>query len=314
MIDIIIPAYNSHKTIDLTLSSIAYQTITDELNVYIVNDASEKDYSDFVKYYSNFFKIKELKMRKNGGPGAARQYGIDHSSGDYIVFIDADDCFVDCTSLVTLKSSIEENNSDLVIASFVEEIPNRFVTRNNDTIWLHGKIYRRKYLVENNIRFNNTRANEDNGFNQLLLFSDPVVNYINDVVYIWKNNANSITRSNNKEYDVTGLEGYVYNMLWAIEEAVKRGYKHDRIKRLAFGALCEMYYKYLIYGDAITNLFYYCKKLKDVYYSLGDVFLDEASVLECQFNANYNEYNRMKLLSPRITFNEYLNIVDKEGE
>ena len=38
MIDVIIPAYNAHKTIEQTLCSIAYQEIADEINVYIVNE------------------------------------------------------------------------------------------------------------------------------------------------------------------------------------------------------------------------------------------------------------------------------------
>ena len=55
MIDVIIPAYNAHKTIERTLYSIAYQRNSENLNVYIINDNSIKDYSkeiDFLKILS----------------------------------------------------------------------------------------------------------------------------------------------------------------------------------------------------------------------------------------------------------------------
>ena len=50
MIDVIIPAYNSHDTIIRTLSSIAMQLNKNELKVTIVNDGG-KDYSDIVKTF-----------------------------------------------------------------------------------------------------------------------------------------------------------------------------------------------------------------------------------------------------------------------
>ena len=59
MIDVIIPAYNAHKTIEQTLTSIAFQSIVDKLNVYIINDYG-KDYKEIIEYYSNFMNIKEL--------------------------------------------------------------------------------------------------------------------------------------------------------------------------------------------------------------------------------------------------------------
>ena len=86
MIDIIIPAYNSHTTIERTLFSIASQKNVDDLNVYIVNDASENDYSKQVEYFKKYMSIKELKLKNNVGPGLARQFGVDKSNSEYIVF------------------------------------------------------------------------------------------------------------------------------------------------------------------------------------------------------------------------------------
>ena len=46
MIDLIIPAYNAHDFISDLLFSVASQTISDKINVIIVDDCSKKDYKD----------------------------------------------------------------------------------------------------------------------------------------------------------------------------------------------------------------------------------------------------------------------------
>ena len=207
MIDIIIPAYNAHKTIRRTLNSISNQTIVDLIKVYIINDFSKKDYSAEISTFEKHIKIQELKLSKNLGPGSARQYGIDNSNSKYIVFIDADDIFAKQNSLEVLLKSIEENNADVVISNFYEEDEKGdYIEHNNDKIWLHGKIYKRSFLKKHNIKFNNSRANEDNGFNQLIFLHDSIVNTIEDYTYIWNYYANSITRKNNQEYNWNGLE------------------------------------------------------------------------------------------------------------
>ena len=86
MIDIIIAAYNAHNTIEKALNSIIMQNISDMVNVYIINDKSDTDYSDVIEKYSKYLNVIELTYGENKGPGFARNYGIDHSSSQYIVF------------------------------------------------------------------------------------------------------------------------------------------------------------------------------------------------------------------------------------
>lgn len=76
MIDIIIPAYNAHETIDQTLCSINTQINKELFKVYIVNDASNQNYSNFVDKYSNSLDIEEITIEKNSGPGVARNIRI----------------------------------------------------------------------------------------------------------------------------------------------------------------------------------------------------------------------------------------------
>ena len=139
MIDVIIPAYNAHKFIGQTLASIAFQDCIDMLNVYIVNDCSEKNYSEFVEYYVNFMNIKELSLEKNSGPGQARQYGIDNSSAEYLLFVDSDDVLSDNFAIRRLYEAIVNTKTDIAVSGFYEEKESRFIFHDISYVWMHGK-------------------------------------------------------------------------------------------------------------------------------------------------------------------------------
>ena len=86
-LDVIIPAHKAQNTILRTLSSIAQQTILDKIVVTIVNDADGIGYQKFIDMFGNVMDIKELVMDTNGGPGVARQYGIDNTTCPYFTCI-----------------------------------------------------------------------------------------------------------------------------------------------------------------------------------------------------------------------------------
>lgn len=306
MIDVIIPAYNAHKTIEQTLFSIAYQEIVNKVTVYVVNDASNIDYKETINYFKNFMNIKELDLEKNSGPGLARQYGIDNSYSKYIVFIDSDDVFSDPFSLLNLLEEIEKGGYDVVVSQFVEETDNGFISHFNDRVWLHGKIYKREYLEKEKIKFNNSRANEDNGFNQMIFLGDAKIKYVELKTYIWRNNSSSITRKNKKEYDIKGLDGYIYNIKYALNHAISNNYNKVKIGNLAYSFLVSMYYYYLEYNDLIIDLVKDCREIKQIYcdYEISDE--DKKNVEDIQSKKYYN-----KLKEENITIKEFFLLIDK---
>ncbi len=317
MIDVIIPAYNSHNTIERTLASIAYQQNVKQLKVYIVNDASDVDYSKEVKFFSNFMNITEIKLTENGGPGVARQSGIDNSNSEYIVFIDSDDVFSNPYALTTLYDNIEMSNADVVISSFYE-ISNDGSKREykNDNVWVHGKIYRRKFLVDNNIRFNDTRANEDNGFNQLVFLHDSNVKYIEDFTYMWIYNENSITRSNNYAYRFDGIEGYIYNMIWALEIAIRDNCEYEKIATQVFLVLIAIYYYYIefFYEKNVESIIRQAIELYKIYLEYP---LDEEKKLELwegQYTCSTENIYTKDKFNPPISFDEFLKKINNSSK
>ena len=301
-LEIIIPAYNSQDTIIITLDSIATQKNLPTYHVTIVNDCGN-NYKQIVDYYKEKINIDEIKTPENIGPGGARQYGIDNTNSAYLVFIDSDDYFYDEYSVSNLYNKIKKSNADLVLSKFIYERDGEIKEIVHDNVWLHGKIYSRLFLQKNNIRFNNSRANEDNGFNNLIFLLKPGIALSNDITYVYKENPNSITRKNNREYKLSGLEGYAYNINWAIEEAEKR---NAEIKDLAWkimDGLLLMYESYnnLYNNPDIDNIILWSKELYKKYKKYKNIIKDiEKEMIE---TANIEK--------KKITFNEFTSLIEK---
>lgn len=92
-ISVVIPMYNSEKTIIRAINSVLTQEF-EELEIIIVNDGSkdesQKAVEDYISKNSLNSKIK-LINKKNGGVSTARNQGMKLSKGDYIAFLDSDD-------------------------------------------------------------------------------------------------------------------------------------------------------------------------------------------------------------------------------
>ena len=96
-LSIIIPFKNSENSIIKTLKSIKMQNInSDFYEVLLINDFSNNKTTQIIKkYIYNLKNFKLYKSKKNiVGPGHARNLGINHSSGKYILFLDSDDCLI----------------------------------------------------------------------------------------------------------------------------------------------------------------------------------------------------------------------------
>lgn len=313
MIDVIIPAYNAHETIERTLYSIAYQRNSENLNVYIINDNSIIDYSKEIDFFKNFINIRELKLKENSGPGYARQYGIEHSDSEYIVFIDSDDVFATPLSLITLENAIKTSNSDVVVSAFIEEkTKDEFIFYDNDPIALHGKIYKRKFIEKNKIKFPYFYAEEDNAFNHLVFLNNPIKKIIQDKTYIWMNNEKSLTR--NENYRQNSILNYSKTMLYALENGFENKVQSNFLARLAYEALITIYYGLDYYNknnETIKN----AKKIKKIYDdNITEITSEEKiEILEYKIKCVNNDGYVYNVLDPLMTFYDFLAKVEREG-
>ena len=246
-IDVIIPAYNAHETIDKALASIAMQKIDpeDEIQVIIVNDASpDGSYHDCARYWAMLgLNIGVLDRKVNGGCGQARQSGIDAGDGDCFTCLDADDVLGSPFALRVFLDGMKLGY-DLVMGQFIEETEKKtMVPHGANYVWMHGKCYSYKFVRENNLKFNLSRYNEDVAFNSIVHNITENVLYVPQTVYIWHNRADSTVRGKHDHYcHGYGWRAFIENMAWTEEELRKRGVEEEKILTFLSQAIARMYW------------------------------------------------------------------------
>ena len=100
-ISIIVPVYNVERYICECFESIAAQTYEGELECIFVDDCGQDDsialLEQLIASYSGPIQFSILHHEHNRGLSAARNTGIEHATGDYVYFLDSDDCITpDC--------------------------------------------------------------------------------------------------------------------------------------------------------------------------------------------------------------------------
>lgn len=104
-VSVIIPAYNSMKYLPETLESALNQSFQD-FEVIVVNDGSSDETAEWVSQLTDP-RIK-LISQENQGLSGARNTGIENASGEYLAFLDADDCW-ESTKLEKQVLTLEDN-------------------------------------------------------------------------------------------------------------------------------------------------------------------------------------------------------------
>lgn len=116
LISVIVPVYNSAKTIKRLVKCLAAQT-DEEYEVIFVNDGSTDETAEILKEFCADKKNFKIVTTKNGGAGAARNAGIDKASGDYICFADSDD-LVSPNYVKQLRKIATESGADVVCTKY----------------------------------------------------------------------------------------------------------------------------------------------------------------------------------------------------
>jgi glycosyltransferase involved in cell wall biosynthesis len=140
MLSIIIPLYNKQDTIQKTIDSVIAQSYVD-WELIIVDDGSTDQSVDRVNARLDS-RIKILR-KENGGPAAARNFGVDHASGEWVAFLDADDFF--------LSGAFEEFNR------LIQKYPNvncfscNFMSESGDLRCIYSPLIK-EGIVRNNFK------------------------------------------------------------------------------------------------------------------------------------------------------------------
>lgn len=114
---VVIPVYNSEKTIRRCLDSFLQQ-LSPNIEILIVNDGSTDKTAEICQEYTEKSLCYRYYEKKNGGVSSARNYGLEHVTGEYALFVDSDD-YVSDDCFEFLDHLLAENEYDYIICSGV---------------------------------------------------------------------------------------------------------------------------------------------------------------------------------------------------
>ncbi|MCQ2468655.1 MAG: glycosyltransferase [Ruminococcus sp.] len=123
LISIIVPVYNAQQYLSDCISSLIKQSY-DNLEIIAVNDGSSDTSLEILRdFQAKDNRIKVIDQ-KNAGVSAARNNGIKHASGEYVMFVDADD-WIDAETCQTAISKLTNTDADVVMWSYTSEFEHR---------------------------------------------------------------------------------------------------------------------------------------------------------------------------------------------
>lgn len=114
LVSVIVAAYNAEHLLPRCLDSLLRQTYR-EMEIIIINDASTDGTQAVIdNYATKDSRIVPLQMAKNSGAPAARNYGMQHSRGEFLTMVDADDEIAPDTIELTVKEFADDPEIDFV--------------------------------------------------------------------------------------------------------------------------------------------------------------------------------------------------------
>ena len=175
---IIVPCYNMEENIDNLLEMLCADNYSDYEVIYVDDCSKDNTYARMCEAVKGYPNYHVYQTPVNGGPGVARNFGLDKASGENILFCDSDDIF-DISCLAKIDDFLK-THADADIVVFPYEIARKYGREIRDTYKKCNdgekisvlsvaegapspcaKVYKNSIISENNLRFPSQRIGED---------------------------------------------------------------------------------------------------------------------------------------------------------
>ena len=219
-VSIIMPVYNAERYLREAIDSVLRQIYTD-FELLLINDRSTDHSQEICEEYAQ--KDSRIVLLKNDsdihGPGPTRNIGLDHATGEYMYFMDADDWIEDClllravermqgtgADIVQFGVTYEQNNGNCSLQYWWKgkssltknEIKNEFHyfwRENRNSLWLY--LFRREPIKT--IRFEYIIIGEDISYIMDALCKAEIIVYIPEIFYHYRYVEGSTSHRWNEE-------------------------------------------------------------------------------------------------------------------
>lgn len=264
-LSIIVPIYNVEDYLEECLESL-YNIKNIKLEIILVNDGSKDNSFKIMEKFKDIYPEKTVIVdKKNGGLSSARNAGMKAAVGEYISFIDSDD-FIDVDEFEKFFKEGQKDKLDVIVGNMRYYTPEKTgaplfrsdVVKNNkilkgvDFFWelfqkpkcfreeVVDDIYRREFLLKNDIWFNENIVHEDSEFTPLVYLKAEKVRYIDRAFYFYRQRTGSIMNKVS-EKSITSLESICENFFAEYK-------KLDSVKgKEVLSALILSFYSVVVY-------------------------------------------------------------------
>ena len=333
LLDIIMTHYNEPWEIGKPFfDMLSHQRIADieKVNIVLVQDGKEGalDWKNLLSQYNFHVSVVTID---HAGTASARNAGMQYAKSEWITFIDFDDMLSDVCSLNLILNLFPTDECDIIWGKYVVEmiwrkgLPYLQTVDVPNFINTIGKLYRRDFLINKNIKFDTAlEYTYDYAFNAVCLTETPpfrIKTLTTEIYPFMKTYRRGSLHATEDYYRKAGTRLFEANIRIA-NTLRERGYHDEYVKFLA-KALCFAYYS--IYspdtgdypGISDNAVKAFLDKYRNEVMSVPDtdmeVMLDEAqTTIMNVIQRLYNEYKHLEyyIINDSISFKDWVKKID----
>lgn len=215
-VSVVIPMYNVAGYLQRCVASVVDQQMNETIEILMIDDGSPDDSAEVAKEIASAYPFIKVVSQENKGLGGARNTGVDHATGSYILFLDADDWLVPNTLSKLIEIALH-NELDILefaanMVSEEKEIIGTIRNSSHDEVFTGvayynkikyagsacNKLYRRQFLVDHQLQFLEKIYGEDFEFNTRSFYHAQKVLAIDTIGAEFLQSMNSITRNTDR--------------------------------------------------------------------------------------------------------------------
>jgi Glycosyltransferases involved in cell wall biogenesis len=209
-VSVVVPVYGVEKYLRKCLDSLVNQTLED-IEIIIINDGTKDNSQEIIDEFKNEYPNKIISIiKENEGLSIARNVGTNIATGEYLIYIDSDDC-VDLSMLEKMYNKAIDKKPDIVICDYYEvceedgnkkycqgiseeisdDINKSFVI-SSARAW--GKLIKRSYLKRTKLKFLENRVYEDIATVPAYIMFNPSILHVPEPLYYYLIREGSIMK------------------------------------------------------------------------------------------------------------------------
>ena len=316
----LVPQYKeTEEVISFLLDSIECQVGVDKKDIGVIICSDGGNYILDQKFLDKYSYDIDYVVCTHRGVSGARNSAFLLSDADYVMYCDSDDGFCNTFALKIIFENIDISEKegkpfDLMSTKFYSErqaegdTPWSLSICDHNNVYIHSRVYRRAFLVDNNLYFNeNIWANEDSFFNISTNFYSKNTKVLNIPIYCWRGNPQSVTHD--PKYIMKTLHQLIYSNDSVVETMLILNKDKKDIAKSAFDIICKVYLdmnnpewhkpENVEYKDiTLKTLKWYINKRG----ALCNVLTDEDKRIALQGARNTEHYKYIE----SITFNDFI--------